>query len=67
MEKSREVYLLCSWESYLAGFPHLKVADKTPATSRQVRYITVNTVATSQKSRKNFQAAMQSTSVGDPA
>ena len=26
----RQVYLLCRWKRHLAGFPHLRVADRSP-------------------------------------
>ena len=35
---SRQVYLLCCWERHLAGFPHLRVVDRWPATLKRARY-----------------------------
>ena len=32
-----QVYL-CGWERHLAGFPHLGVVDRWPATSERARY-----------------------------
>ena len=34
---SRQVYLLCRWERHLAGFPHLGVVDRWPATPKRAR------------------------------
>ena len=34
---SRQVYLLCRWEWHLAGFPHLGVVDRWPATPKRAR------------------------------
>ena len=36
-EESRQVYLLCRWERHLAGFPHLSVVDRWPATPKRAR------------------------------
>ena len=35
---SRQVYLLCHWEKHLVGFPHPRVIDKWPTTSKLARY-----------------------------
>ena len=32
-----QVYLLCRWERHLAGFPHLGVVDRWPATPKRAR------------------------------
>ena len=34
---SRQVYLLCRWERHLAGFPHLGVVERCPATPKRAR------------------------------
>ena len=34
---NRRGYLLCRWEEHLAGFPHLGVADRWPATPKRAR------------------------------
>ena len=38
---SRQAYLLRRWERHLAGFPHLGVVDRWPATSKRARYSTL--------------------------
>ena len=35
---SRLVYLLCRWERRLAGFSHIGVVDRWPATPKRARY-----------------------------
>ena len=34
---SRQVYSLCCWKRHLAGFPHLGVVDRWPATPKRAR------------------------------
>ena len=38
VKTSRQVYLLCRWERHVAGFPHLGVIARWPATSKRVHY-----------------------------
>ena len=35
--ESRQVYLLRRWERHLAGFPHLSVVYRWPATPKRAR------------------------------
>ena len=39
VENNRQVYLLCRWDSNLAGLPYLGVVDRWLATPEQARKV----------------------------